>query len=420
MEVACIDHLLRHKRIFIALSGGIDSMVLLDLLVKHPKLKPKLQVIHVNHGISPNAISWKNFCQQQCQQQNLPFHAVFLELRGDQNLEDRARNARYQAFLELTQAGDALVLAHHLDDQLETFWLNALRGTGLRGLAAMPLQRDFSGRIIYRPILQISRAEIRDYAISQKLNWIEDESNQNPKFSRNFLRLEILPRIQAHWPNYRESLSHTIADCQAQLELTEAYLIGRVPCGLKFSKDCLAGLSQAEVYTFFRLWCKKNQVSLPSRAILNEIWQQFFLPTRKDSNPWVTWGKFGLKYYKNDFYLVSTTAKSKLEPIHWNHFPKSQGAWEAILSPESGVHIDSKKDKIEIRYRLGGEVIFYRGHHRCLKKILQAMKVPPWLRQSLPLLYVNGELQGVLGYFYADQRPLQASQDCYQIRDNSK
>lgn len=419
MKLSGLDDLCAHQHIYLSLSGGLDSMVMLDLLAHHPQIKSKLQAIHVNHGLSENADKWAEFCQQQCQERQIPCQVISIHLNSDHNLEAHARQKRYQALKKLTKVNDALVFAHHLDDQIETFFLQAVRGTGLVGLAAMPSFRDFDGRALYRPMLTISRAKLVAYAKKHKLAWIEDESNANCRFSRNFLRLQVLPLIETHWPHYRQALMQTIDSCQQQLVLRGEQQQQFTNPGVILNIHDLAGMEAAEVYAYLRSWFAANQVEEPARQVYAEIWQQCFVRKRQDSNPLICWGKWRLRYYAFKLYIQEHHEAKACYTGSWLNFPDKFGPWQASLSHQ-GLRLHPLIDQIEIRTRQGGERILYQGQHRLLKKLIQAWKIPPWERAHLALLYVNSELRAVLGYIIADQAHIPGDYQYYQIDNATK
>jgi len=220
-------HQVGDQSVAVALSGGIDSMVLLDALAplkaKNASRRLALTAIHVNHGISANADAWTGFCHAQCAQRGVPLMVAVVEVdrNSGAGLEAAARAARYAA---LMQSGAAFVLAaQHQDDQAETVLHQMLRGTGLNGLAGMGESRPLrAGQTLLRPLLTSSRAEIEAYATRHKLEWIEDESNLDTAFTRNFIRHELLPLIATRFPHYAESLSRTAQHAAESAELLAA------------------------------------------------------------------------------------------------------------------------------------------------------------------------------------------------------
>jgi tRNA(Ile)-lysidine synthase len=406
-----LQPILTHSKIYVGLSGGLDSIALLHALSLLTECKAKLQAIHVHHGLSPHAHAWETFCRKQCQSLTIPLQVQHIKISGTENLESKAREARYAVYASCIQPGEALVLGHHLDDQLETFLLNALRGTGLTGLAAMPMHRVWQGIDIYRPMLSTPKSAIQAYANVHDLKWVEDESNQNIEYSRNFLRHEILPRLEKTWPHYRQSMMHTITSCQTviqhleqdDLEQIQAYDLNLPTLDLK----PLRALNELQIFQILRLWFKHQDLPRPSLTLVREILAQMLMPKRQDSNPKMVWGDRYLYLYQDSIYCVKPQAPQT--PALWPEFPMPYLGIQAI-SAKPGIAIHAKHDKVEVRYRQGGERLLYRGHHRELKKMFQEFKVPPFFRDTIPLIYVNDELKAVVGYWYADEPASNATQ----------
>lgn len=411
------EHVLKHlencsSTIWIGLSGGMDSMVLIDVLFQHQKLHSRLKAIHVNHGLSQNANHWQVFCQQQCAQRNIPCYIENLNLNLTSNIEAQAREGRYQVFGKYAQAGDYLVLAHHLDDQIETLMLNLLRGTGITGLAAMPQLRDWNGLTIFRPFLQSTREMLANYATIHQLAWIEDESNLNLDYSRNYLRHVVIPAIEKQWPHYRQSVLHTIEACQDVHDYVQQTAKKQLPDVLlssyELSLSQLQHLSEKDITLILRMWFSEHGIQVPSRQQLKQVIGQMIFRTRPDSQPKFELGRYRLEIYRDRLYLITSHNELEDKFIPWSDFPEQlviSGLGTLTVEPsDSGVSVENG-DKVRIGFRQGGEKIFYKGHHRSLKKLLQQLGIPVFQRNRIPLLYVNDQLKAVIGYLYADVDP---------------
>ena len=204
--------------IVIAYSGGVDSQVLLHVLAKlsqKKQIKNPITVCHVNHGLSANAQTWQIFAQQQCLQLNLPLIIcnVNVKAQKQQSLEALARDARYNALKTLNNAKSLIITGHHCDDQTETFLLALKRGAGLKGLSAMSQESLLGNHILLRPLLDVSRKTIVDYAKAHTLDWVEDESNTDTRFDRNFIRQRIVPLLTARWPSINNTIKRSAAHC---------------------------------------------------------------------------------------------------------------------------------------------------------------------------------------------------------------
>ncbi len=223
-QSALVEHLFRAlsvyrdiKRLWVAYSGGRDSHVLLSLLAAiRARLEPvELHIVHVNHDLSPNAAKWAQHCAMVCQALKLPYQALNVDATPmvGESQEAAARNARYQALEQLLVAGDALCTAHHQEDQAETLLLQLMRGAGPKGLAAMPESAPLGEALLLRPLLGVSRDTLCSYAQTQGLEWIDDESNFDTRFDRNYLRREVMPRLKKRWPAAAQTVSRSAAHC---------------------------------------------------------------------------------------------------------------------------------------------------------------------------------------------------------------
>ena len=199
-------------KIYVALSGGEDSISLLHLVHS----LPNVQAIHVNHNISPNSKMWEDFCIEFCKKLQIPINIENVKLSSYCNLEETARNLRYEIFeLYLKRENDILLMAHHLDDLTETVLLNLFsRGSGVTGLAGIQEVRKLGNGTLYRPLLSVSGQEIHTYTTKNNLSWIEDESNLNTIFDRNFIRHEIMPMLKNRWQSAVTNIAKSALLCR--------------------------------------------------------------------------------------------------------------------------------------------------------------------------------------------------------------
>ena len=281
----------RGCEVCVGLSGGIDSVVLLELLIQvSDALDVRLSAFHVHHGLSPNADQWAAFCALLCEAKGIPLTisrvAVDRSLPG--GVEARARDARYAAFNGID--AEFLALAQHADDQAETVIHHMLRGTGLKGLAGMgPTRRLRDGLLLIRPLLEISRADIVTYAGENGLKWIEDESNTDTAYTRNFIRHALLPTLAERFPHYRESIARTARhaaeadEMMAALAAIDLKWDGRVACA--DALDALPLTRQVNALYHWLRWQQpsaETQATIPAKAQLEQWAQQLFRPTPAD------------------------------------------------------------------------------------------------------------------------------------------
>jgi tRNA(Ile)-lysidine synthase len=270
-------HEVAGKRVALALSGGVDSIVLLDVLTHglaaNPAWIKAFQVIHVNHGISPHAGAWADFCIAECRQRNVPItvEVVTVARDGGQGLEAAARAARYAALTKCD--ADFVLTAQHQDDQAETVLHQMLRGTGLNGLAGMGEMRALAaGKKLLRPLLKVRREEIETYAAAHGLRWVEDESNSDTNITRNYLRHRLVPAIRERFPHYAESLARTARHAAEAAQLNEA--LAEVDLrwdGQTADVSALDALPLHRQVNALYHWLRWQQIDPPSHAQL-EAW----------------------------------------------------------------------------------------------------------------------------------------------------
>ncbi|MDO9317669.1 MAG: tRNA lysidine(34) synthetase TilS [Gammaproteobacteria bacterium] len=426
------------SRLVVAFSGGLDSSVLLWALYRLLQQSNPgafgLAAIHVNHGLSPNAASWQQFCADTCVRLGieLSVERVHISRHAGASLENLARQQRYAAFTRCLQPGDCLVMGHHLDDQAETFLLRTLRGSGPRGLAAMPGTRTLghgaSLRPLLRPLLAVTRQALEDFARAQQLQWIEDESNDATVFDRNYCRHELLPVIARRWPAYRENWLRSAQLCAEAEELLQElaaqdYALTATEDETVIAVDALNRLSPARQRNLLRYWLQRLRVADPGWNALQQIVTEL-LPAAVDAQPEVSWGdrceqggeegradgsrnseavRRVLRRYRDRLYLLHTVPPlASQECYEW--CPPAplalpgNGGLRVSPSCGSGLRQLQQDTVLRIRYRQGGESFRLAGRRtRPLKKILQDAVVAPWLRERLPLLYAGDELVCIPG-----------------------
>ncbi len=279
------------NRIFIAVSGGLDSVVLLHQLAH-------LQdgcVVHVNHHLQANSDDWEAFVQTLAAKYHLPFiaHQINAQPAPAESIEAFARRERYAFFESCLEEGDALLLAHHQDDEVETFFLNLSRGAGLNGLSSMPKRRPLGKGLLIRPLLKYSRAELLAYGQKENLIWKEDPSNQDQRYDRNFLRHEVLPEINKRWPDFNDRVADTIRHLKSTREamdfLIEKTLQDLCPSheGGRLSWKPLLGFPVSLQKLLIQAWIKRESQLVLSEAHLDRIVQDF-LHSGRDKDPLFT------------------------------------------------------------------------------------------------------------------------------------
>ncbi len=378
---------------WIALSGGLDSCVLVNALAAL-KLPVQLHALHVNHQISSNANTWQQHCADICLRLGIPFTAVKVSVENTgRGLEDAARNARYSVFEQHLKQGDYLLTAHHADDQTETLLLRLMRGAGPRGLAAMEQSRLLGQGILYRPLLTFTRAELEAYAHCHELSWVNDESNSDDHYDRNYLRNQVMPLLRQRWPVFAQKWQQTAELCAANEALMEE-LAGQDLLLADFREEFigtsitlawLIGLSIARRQNLLRAWLRGQGLAIPEQQHLAQIETQV-ISGRQDAKTQVSWGDVSLRVYRGRVYalpMVDLPASGELQ------FIVSKLVDKPLLKQDL--------PNLHICFRRGGERCrpAGRAHSQTLKHLLQDYGVAPWLRESLPLIYSNDDLVAV-------------------------
>jgi tRNA(Ile)-lysidine synthase len=406
-----LNALLQAPTWYLGFSGGLDSTALLHLLVtwrrKRPDAPP-LVALHINHGLQAAASEWENHCAWICRMLDVPCRVLPARVESSgEGLEAAARAARYAAFEKQLHDGDVLFLAHHLDDQVETLFLRLLRGAGVDGLAAMPRGRTLGEGRLSRPLLEVSRAALRDYVAAHGLSVIDDPSNTDTALDRNFLRHDVLPLLEQRWPGYRRTVARAaghLATASAQLAtaaptLPTVFSAGGDP-GVALSE--LASLPIDEAALALRQWLRGRQLPMPDQAPLLELLRQLHEATA-DAAPELACGDYVLRRYREGLYLLPALPAPPSGPV-------AITPGQALNVPGVGRISLERSDEgfwlaadetLELRFRGGGERCRPVGRSRSttLKKLLQESALPPWWRQRLPLLFLDNELlaAGALG-----------------------
>ncbi|WP_162261951.1 tRNA lysidine(34) synthetase TilS [Legionella londiniensis] len=400
--------LAQFRRLIVAFSGGLDSTVLLHSLLIEPLLHKKLIAVHINHGLSPNADKWQSHCRNFTKEHGVSFVARRVQVDLTANVEEHARIERYRAFGQIIQKDDCLLLGHHANDQAETLLLQLFRGAGIDGLSAMVSFKAFHSGMMARPFLNYPREKLHQYAIEHQLDWIDDESNLSLAYSRNYLRHCIFPLLRNKWPGVDANLVRAAKHCQEAKENLADLAI--LDCSeLARANNCLPllplrNLPRRRLNNVLRTWLKLNQVQMPTTMSLNRIVDEV-IAAKVDASPAVAWEGTVIKRYQGCLYILSEMPGTHLPELAWKNFPEplslGEGRVLQVFPAKQGLNIPENA-RLSVRYRQGGEHIFWRGQTKSLKKLLQQWQVPPWFRQTIPLLYVNNELAAVVGYAISD------------------
>jgi len=405
-----LDQLESAPQLLVGFSGGLDSTVLLHLLCE--LLPPeRVTALHIHHGLSDNADHWQQHAKQVCQ--SLGVHLVaesVLVTETGAGLESAARDARYAVFEKRLVEGGLLLLGHHADDQVETVLFRLLRGSGARGLAGIPETRAVgSGRLI-RPLLSWPKSSLQTYAKAQQLSWIEDESNQQVQFDRNYLRHQVIPALAQRWPDYLQGIVRTAQQSRQADQLADsvarADLAGLEPRtergGWSFDLVEFQRLEPLRQKNLLRYWPEVHGLPALGQTLIDEVISSL-LTAREDSEPRVVRADIQLCRFRQRLYLLRLSGRPKADKdlcLFWR-------GDEPLVLPDGnrltaervlgeGLRVDNI-EALTLRFRRGGERCqpVGREHSNSLKKLLQEYTLEPWWRERIPLLYIDQQLVAV-------------------------
>ncbi len=425
-----------------AFSGGVDSTVLLHLLtrLRDQGFVSDVRAVHVHHGLSEFADQWAEHCRSICDQWNVPLTVTKVTLKKEGNgLEQAARDARYQVFVDVLPAGGCLLQGHHRDDQAETILLRLFRGTGMDGVQGIPEYRVLGEGTLFRPLLTVPRAAIDAYAAVNELKHIEDDSNRDEQFSRNFLRQRLIPMVEARWPGAsgrlvefageagqlnERLLLETIFQLEKCLDYRPEWLLEQRPLIRLDSLRQLEGHSQRLVV---REWLKMQSCQPPSRDTLEQIFREV-IDARVDAEPRIKIAdNVVLSRYQE--MLVVMDEKTKLlpfAPMLWdwqkdavlNLGDRSLVCYKASAGSGKAIYLPQKSLLLKRRCHIPSDAklaISGRKGRKTLKKWLQEYKVAPWLREYFPFIFDGDQMVAAPGLWVCEGY-LSASDDGFSCR----
>lgn len=402
-------------QLLVGFSGGIDSTVLLHALFHiRQTYIPTLNIraIHIHHGLNHKADAWEQHCAQLCSQWDIPFICRHVAVDPSQKgIEAAARDARYQAYREELLKNEVLVTAQHLDDQAETFMLALKRGSGPAGLSSMPESLPFialsSSTWLLRPLLSTPRAELESYMQENQLTWVEDDSNQDDRYDRNFLRLHIMPVLAERWPHFSNAVARSAALCAEQEnlldELLQETLAGMMDYRGGLFIDDLRGCSSAKRNALIRRWVGLHQLPMPPFNQLERIWQEVAL-ARQDAEPICRLGEYEVRRYQESLWIVKRINSLVNQQLVWQYpaifeLPESLGTLH-VMAGQGQIRPPQSDETVTVRFGLQGTLnIVGRHRSRSSKKIWQELGVAPWMRERVPLIYYNEQLISAVGCF---------------------
>ena len=409
-----------------AFSGGVDSTVLLHALVvlRNAGEITSLRAVHVNHGLSENAQHWEKHCESLCDFWSVPFRVSRVNVTdtSGSGLEEAARSARYQVFHDELAEGECLLQGHHLNDQAETLLFRLFRGTGIDGLSGIPSSRPLGKGTLVRPLLSFSRKAIEAYAHQHQLTHIDDESNEDQRFARNYLRHSLLPAVEERWPGASvrlAALADELTQVKAQLSdsisgLTQSavqtrpqWLLGNRPL---LDSETLLTFKHRVRQQVVRCWLKQQNLPVPGRDMLEKVFTEV-INARVDASPLLSWSGCELRRYQG--LLIADAPQATRERganVRWN-WPKQPDIWHPAFGhlrirkaqqAETGCFALSDGNLLEVRTRDMIDpamkiAIAGRSERKNLKRWLQDFDIPPWLRAKIPFLFLDEQMVAAPG-----------------------
>jgi len=431
--------------LIIAYSGGIDSQVLLHALMQLQQnnvINNDITVCHVNHGLSQNAVYWQKFAQQECKKHSAKLIVKYVNVKpqSQQSLEALARDARYDALKSLKDNKCLVLTGHHSDDQSETFLLALKRGAGLKGLSSMATQTPLGKHLLVRPLLNISRQEIESYAKTHLLDWVEDESNGDTSFDRNFIRQQIIPLLRERWPSINSTINRSASHCLAGQELldelAEQDLVICKAGENSLHIDELKVLSPARFNNVIRFFMAQHGCLMPSTEQVSQVRHQ--LQAKNDKTPQIKVADHFFRRFKNELFLtpayddishwhksvISSFKALALEDIVIN-LPDNLGELffttnDINAAPENSltcINLPKEGQQVTVRFSHDNPKCLphFRQHSRDVKKVLQELNIPPWQRKRIAFLYYDNNLVAAIGYFICKPYIAKENQESFSV-----
>ncbi|MGF1778172.1 tRNA lysidine(34) synthetase TilS [Vibrio nomapromontoriensis] len=404
------------SKIILAFSGGMDSRVLLRLLAIYAKQHPTRQclAVHIHHGLSDNAERWLADCQRWASEEGITFAAerVQLSLGDRQSVEKAARDARYHALEQYVEAGDVLITGQHLDDQAETFLLALKRGSGPKGLSSMAEDMAWGKGRLVRPLLTTAQSAIASFAQQENLEWVVDESNEDTRFDRNFLRHEVMPVVNRRWPSFAHAVHRSARLCANQEALLHEILRPELDAMLGalggLSISALMPLSAVKRDYLLRLWLELLSVALPSERQLQVLWQEVAC-AKDDANPELKLTSGSIRRFDGQLYWVANSQDVSGSSQCWDlssklPLPDDLGLLRVISATQPAtmtLNRSALTAPVTVTFNPEGLCAHPQGRSgsRKMKKLYQEYRIPSWQRRRLPILMVNEKVVAVANLF---------------------
>lgn len=386
------------SRIWVGLSGGLDSSALLWLLAKYFD-RERITALHINHNLQAISGQWVAHCRELSDQ--LGVHFQFINVSPDSSSEASARNARYNAFESVLGDGDLLLLGHHRGDQAETLIMRIFRGSGVHGLAAMAEARPLGKGVLLRPLLAISRHELTQIVQDAELDWVEDPTNSQSDYLRNWTRLELGPLLSKRWPQWDRQLSRLASHFTEVAQLNSDLAL--IDAGGRFANPQSIALSSLPKYRLSNLiyaWLRHFKLQPSSQAQIEEIAKHIMAKDESAAGQWLVDGVL-IHLYQQKLWLEAQPL-NVFKPLSLSlvagYVELTNGRLD-ITESEQGIPMGLD---VQVRVRCSGDAIGRSQGHQSIKKFMNEKRVPPWLRDFWPLIEYQGEIISVVGLWIAD------------------
>lgn len=405
----------KKKLFLVSYSGGIDSTVLLHKMIQIKKIYPKIKIraIHINHNIHFSSNQWEQHCTKICQKYSVPLICKKINIKFKKNTEEKLRIERYKIIYDNLMDNEILLTGHHLNDQCETLILSLKRGSGPTGLSGIHPERFFGQKKIVRPLLKISKKKIEEWALHKKIKWIEDFSNFNVNYDRNFIRHKVIPMLEKRWPFFLKNCFRTAKICNEETKLKNILLQEKIKNFINYDTSldisCFINMKKEICKALIRYWISLKNIKMPSYKIIECIYNEIVY-SKTDANPKIIIKKNEIRRYKNSLHFVKTQKKINDRLIFWHDkkkklvLPNNLGY---LIEHDQGLILPApkKNEIINIRFQFEGKILIIgREKRRKIKKIWQECNIPPWLRTQIPLLFYDDYFISAIGVFVVNQK----------------
>jgi len=388
------------SRFWVGYSGGADSTALLFALSElREQLAAEVRAVHFNHGLQAAASDWESHCRFFCAQRNIPLQVKRLELNAPpgQSFEDQARTRRYAAIEQLLDEDDLYLTAHHADDNAETFLINLMRGSGIEGLAAIPSMRKIGKGWVARPLLEFRRSDLELFLRQRNLPWLEDPSNRDPTFDRNYLRNDVIPALENRWPGMVPRLNQTARHARNFTTVLNGLLTKQygdlIQDDFTLSLESFMSLEIELQATLIRHWLRDQDIVSPPRQRLQEFLTQINTAVRADNRPEIQWADWLIKRHGRLLWLHRAAYPNLCPERRW-----VSGSCIDLGADFGQICVSGKAKTLPDGWVIGPRkkearmILHPGGPRRKLKEIMRQCGLPPWLRTALPVLYWHGEV----------------------------